>query len=277
MRASLWTARPEQWILHYGMTGEMKKPPAYVVGSADHALRLATMLQLEGRLTVAEAADRLAVARSTAHRLLQTLMYRDFAVQDDQRAYHAGPVLQLAEHSRSRTAQLRAVAMPHLDALVARVGESVNLTVRAGATARFIASVESTQALRVTSREGMVFPAHRTSGGLVLLSELSADELARLYESREEVDVERPDLGRLRADLTRIRRQGFALNNGRSERGVVAVGVPLRARDRSAIAGLSVSLPTVRYERDRLPALVSALSGTARSIEADVLHGPGPG
>lgn len=30
---------------------------------------------------------------------------------------------------------------------------------------------------RVGSREGMVFPAHRTTAGLVLLAEMDADEL----------------------------------------------------------------------------------------------------
>lgn len=248
----------------------MKTPPAYVVGSADHVLRLAAMLQLEGRLTVAEAADRLGVARSTAHRLLQTMVYRDFAFQDDQRAYHAGPVLQLAEHSRSRTSLLRAAAVPHLERLVGALGESVNLSIRAGATTRFIASVESPQALRVTDREGMVFPAHRTSGGLVLLAELSADELAAAYASGGEDEVERPDLGRLRTELARIRKQGFAVNDGRSERGVVAVGVPVRAEDGTALAGLSVSMPSVRYDRQRLPSLVATMHRAAGGIEADL-------
>jgi DNA-binding IclR family transcriptional regulator len=65
----------------------LKKPPAYAVTSADHALRLAMMLQLEGPMTVSAAAERLGVARSTAHRLLSMLVYRDFAVQDEDRTY----------------------------------------------------------------------------------------------------------------------------------------------------------------------------------------------
>ncbi len=249
----------------------MKMPPPYAISSVDHALRLATMLQLEGTLTVADAAQRLGVARSTAHRLLQMLVYRDFATQDDARVYHAGPVLQLAAHSRSQTSLLRAAALPHLHRLVDLLDESANLTVRTGATARFIASVESSQALRVGSREGMVFPAHRTSGGLLLLAELSADELAAVFaEPHDDETVDPPDLAKLRAELSRVRRQGFALNQGRSERGVVAVGVPVRDGDGSAVAGLSVSMPSVRYAKERLPLLVAALSRVARAIEADL-------
>ncbi|WP_280421805.1 IclR family transcriptional regulator [Nocardia carnea] len=248
---------------------EPKNPPAYVVTSADHALRAAVMLQLEGGLTVSQVAQRLEVARSTAHRLLQTLVYRDFAVQDEQRKYHPGPVLELAAHSQSRTSRLRAVALPHLQRLVDLVGESANLTIRTGDTARFIASVECRQALRVGSREGMVFPAHRTTAGLVLLADLDPGEVEELYaESRyAERPDERPDLPGLRAQLARVRRAGFALNNGLSERGVVAIGVPVRDSGGAPLAGLSISLPSVRYDRNHLPALVSTLHRVAGEIE----------
>ena len=222
----------------------MKTPPTYAIASVDHALRIATMLQLEGTLTVADAAERLGVARSTAHRLLQMLVYRDFAVQDEARVYHAGPVLQLAAYSRSQTSLLRATAMPHLERLVAVLGESANLAIRTGADARFIASVESAQSLRVTSREGMVFPAHRSTGGLLLLAELADDEVAQ------------------------IRAQGFVVNQGRSEKGVVAVGVPVRDPDGTALAGLSISMPEARYDKEQLLRIVATLHKAAGAVEA---------
>jgi DNA-binding IclR family transcriptional regulator len=253
---------------------ELKTPPTYVVTSADHALRAAVMLQMEGPLTVSQVADRLGVARSTAHRLLSTLVYRDFAVQDDQRKYHPGPVLTLARHSQAGTSQLRTAALPHMERLVDLVDETVNLTVRTGATARFAASVECTQALRVSSREGMAFPAHRTTGGLVLLAALSPADVEALYAQEDDAERpdarpdERPDMMRLRADLAKVRRAGFAVNDERSERGIVAVGVPVHGADGTPAAGLSVSVPSVRYDRHRLPALVETLKRAAGAIEA---------
>lgn len=256
----------------WSVVREPKQRPAYAVTSVDHALRIATMLQLEGELTVTEVAARLDVARSTAHRLLAMLVYRDFAVQTDNRAYRAGPVLELAAHSQSEASRLRAVGLPHVAALVDAIDESANLMIRTGDTARFVASVECTQALRVGNREGMVFPAHRVTGGLVLLAELSAEELDTVYAPERYADrlEEMPDLARLHRDLERIRRNGFALNEGRSERGVVAVGCPVRNHSGQAIAGLSVSMPSVRYEPQNLPGLVAAIRFAARAIEADL-------
>jgi DNA-binding IclR family transcriptional regulator len=244
----------------------LKTRPPYAIASVDHALRLAAMLQLEGGLTVAAAAARLGVARSTAHRLLTMLVYRDFAVRDDNRVYRAGPVLELAAHSQSQVSALRVAALPHLQRLTDLLGETANLCIRTGDTARFVASVECHEALRVGSREGMVFPAHRTTAGLLLLAELSDAELADVYA--EEHYAERPDLPALRAELARIRRNGFAVNSERSERGLVAVGVVVRGADGAALAGISVAMPSVRYSPDRLQPLVAALSAAARSLEA---------
>ncbi|MGW5637816.1 IclR family transcriptional regulator [Streptomyces sp. NPDC003832] len=258
------------------MDKPLKNPPPYPIASVDHALRAATILQMEGGATVSQVAERLGVARSTAHRLLAMLVYRDFAVQDEDRVYRAGPVLELAAHSQSLVSRLRAAALPHLRRVVDLLDETTNLIVRTGDTARFIASVECRQALRVGSREGMVFPAHRTTAGLLLLAGLTEEELAEVYAPDRYRDrpAERPDLARLRAELRRLRRNGFAVNQERSERGLVAVGVPVRDGQGMAVAGLSVSMPSVRYDARRLQALVAALDTTAQALERDLAERP---
>ncbi|MFJ8113681.1 IclR family transcriptional regulator [Streptomyces sp. NPDC096132] len=243
------------------MDKPLKNPPPYAIASVDHALRAATMLQMEGGLTVSQVAERLGVARSTAHRLLAMLVYRDVAVQDERHVYRAGPVLELAVHSQSQVSRLRTVALPHLHRLVALLEETANLTIRTGDTARFIAGVECARALRVSSRKGMVFPAHGTTAGLLLLAEPADAELEEVYavERYRDRPGERPDLAALRADLARARRGGFAVNQDRSERGLVAVGVPVRGADGVALAGVSVSMPGVRYAPGRLQSLVATL------------------
>ncbi|MDQ8702540.1 IclR family transcriptional regulator [Streptomyces sp. LHD-70] len=256
------------------MDKPLKTPPPYPIASVDHALRAATILQMEGGVTVSQIAERLGVARSTAHRLLAMLVYRDFAVQDEDRHYRAGPVLELAAHSQSLVSRLRTAALPHLQRIVGLVDETANLIVRTGDTARFIASVECRQALRVGSREGMVFPAHRTTAGLLLLAELPDEQLEEVYapERYRDRPGDRPDLSALRTELRRLRRNGFAVNRERSERGLVAVGVTVRDRDSTALAGLSVSMPGVRYDPHDLQSLVSTLNAAAHALEEDLVE-----
>lgn len=254
------------------MDRPLKMRPAYAATSVDNALRAATMLQLEGPKTVTEVAQRLGVSPSTAHRLLTTLVYRDFAAQDFDRTYRAGPVLEMAAHSQSAVSRLRVAALPHLRQLVDLLEETANVIVRTGTTARFIASVESPRTLRVGSREGMVFPAHQTTGGLLLLSQLTNAELDALYSADRFVGEERdlPDRAALRRELARVSRNGFAVNQGRSERGLVAVGVPVHDPDARLVAGLAVSMPSARYDRGRLPQLVATLQKSAAAMERDL-------
>ncbi|TRV75762.1 IclR family transcriptional regulator [Streptomyces sp. 130] len=258
------------------MDKPLKTPPPYPIASVDHALRAATILQMEGGATVAQLAERLGVARSTAHRILAMLVYRDFAVRGEDRVYRAGPVLELAAHSQSLVSRLRTAALPHLHRVVALLDETTNLIVRTGGTVRFIASVECRQALRVGSREGMVFPAHRTTAGLLLLADLADEELEEVYapERHRDDPADRPDLARLRTELRRVRRSGFAVNRERSERGLVAIGVPVRDGDGSALSGLSVSMPSVRYDPQRLRSLVATLEAAAHSLERDLADQP---
>jgi DNA-binding IclR family transcriptional regulator len=249
----------------------LKKPPAYAITSVDHALRLAAALQLEGGLTVTAAAERLGVARSTAHRLLQMLVYRDFAIQGDDRVYLPGLVLELAAHSQSKTAALRSVAMAHLERLADLVDESVNVSVRAGETTRFIASVERERTLRVTSREGMVFPLARTTTGMLHFADLTDAELRdHLTRTSRSGELSPRDIEDLVKEARRARRLGFALNIERTERGLVAVGVPIRGTDGVLLGGLSVSMPSVRYDESGLDGLVSVLRAVAAELEADL-------
>ena len=247
----------------------MKNPPAYGVTSVDHALRLAVILQVEGPLTVAAAAERLGVARSTAHRLLSTLVYRDFAVQDDDRSYRAGPVLELAATAHSRTGAIRAAALGPMQALVDTVDETVNLSIRTGRTIRFIASVESGQTLRVSSREGMVLPAHQSTGGLVMLAALTDEQISTLYDAAP--PGERIDLTKLRTELKSVRRSGIAINLERTERGLTAMGHAITDPTGAVVAAVSVSMPSVRYSPTRVRRITPALTATAHAISAALI------
>lgn len=250
-------------------------PPAYAISSVDHALCLVAALQVEERLTAAQAATRLGVARSTAHRLLSMLVYRDFAVQDEDRAYRAGPGLMIQTQPSAGVSELRSAALKPLRRLANRDGETANLAIRIGGSTRIVACVESSQAGRVGSREGMVFPAHRTTAGLLLLAEMDPTELQQVFTNQVYLErpSERPDLGRLRAELARVRRTGFAVNEERSERGLVAVGVPVRVDGGAAVAGLSVAMPSTRFHPEGLPDLLASLRATGHAIEADLVRG----
>jgi IclR family transcriptional regulator, acetate operon repressor len=251
----------------------VKNKPPYAIESVDNALRLLQVLRDSGQVRVSDAAAELGIARSTAHRLLSMLVYRDFAVRTDDHVYLPGPALS-APPLRGEPAQhLRQLLRPHMEALRDRVTETVNLTVRLGTQTRFLHTVECAQVLRVGDRQGTILPAWRTSGGRALLAELPDAQLTALLRGASGRPPEGMTAAERRSLVTQlrlVRDQGYAENIEESESGVSAIGVCVRDRLGDPVAALSVSAPSVRYTPDRSREFLRELRTTVARAQADI-------
>jgi IclR family transcriptional regulator, acetate operon repressor len=252
---------------HGGIRFSAVQKRPYRIGSVDHALRLATLLVEVGPLGVTEASAHLGVAPSTAHRLLTTLVYRDFAEQGPDRRYRAGPMLRGSEERPSASLRLQEAARPRLGEVVSRTNETCSVQVLVGRDVLILDSVGSTELLRVASRRGARMPAHRASGGLVLLAALTDEEVEHRMRGLG-VDEER----QLRHDLAAARRDGYAVNDQRSDPGVSAIAVPIVGPLGRPVAAVALAMPAVRFDRSALPSLAGVLHEAARRIAADLVE-----
>ncbi|WP_371664712.1 IclR family transcriptional regulator [Streptomyces sp. NBC_00280] len=243
--------------------------PSYPVSAAGNALRVVRLLHELDELRVMDVADRLGVARSTAHRILAMLVFEGFAAQDSHKVYRPGPALQAIRGSRSAPPpDLITIAHPHLQRLADAARETTHLMVLDGNGARFLDGVEGPQALRVSYRTGTLLPAHVTSGGKAMLAALPADRLRALYPNGlpgERSDAS-GDVERLFNELVAVRRDGYAINLQESERGVHAVGACVRDRTGTAVAAVAVAAPSVRCTRASLAALSRPLLAAVQDI-----------
>ena len=251
----------------------MKNKPPYAIESVDNALRILQMLRDSGQVRVSDAAAELGIARSTAHRLLAMLVYRDFAVQAEDRTYRPGPAI-AAEPLHGEPAQrLRQLMRPHMEALCDQVAETINLVMRLGTQTRFLHTVESAHVLRVGDRQGTILPAWKTSGGKVLLAELSDAQLTALLRGANGRPPEGMTAAERRSlvnELRLVRDQGYAENIEESESGVCAIGVCLRDKAGDPVAALSVSAPSVRYTPDRSRMFLRELRTTVARAQTDI-------
>jgi DNA-binding IclR family transcriptional regulator len=251
----------------------VKNKPPYAIESVDNALRILQALRDSGQVRVSDVAAELGIARSTAHRLLAMLVYRDFAVQAEDRSYRPGPAL-AAEPLRAEPAQrLRQVMRPHMEALCDQVAETINLVVRLGTQTRFLHTVESAQVLRVGDRQGTVLPAWKTSGGKALLAELTDAQLTALLRGpngRPPEGMTAAERRSLVVELRLVRDQGYAENIEESESGVCAIGLCVRDMAGDPVAALSVSAPSVRYTPERSRVFLKELRTTVAKAQADI-------
>src|SRR4051794_9582178 len=148
--------------------------------SVDNALRLLELVGQRQALRVAEAADLLGVARSTAHRLLSALRRRDFVMQDRPNgAYRPGPALNAIGLAAISRIDIRRVARPVLEELQEHSRETASLAVLEGGTIRFADGVESARSARGGTRPGVAGPAHAPAVGRAILAQLRRSEVER--------------------------------------------------------------------------------------------------
>lgn len=240
--------------------------------SVGSALDVLECFATDGELGVSDIARRLGVAKSTAHRLLQTLVSRGFVEQDCHSGqYRLGLHLyELGELALARN-ELRHAALPTLRSVARSTGLTVNFSVADGADVVFIERLESVEGVRILGHFGRRLPAHCTSSGKVLAAFDESVYRARLtagFPPRVSNTV------RTAADweavVQRVRSQGYAESHNESFDGASSVAVPVLER-KTAIASLSVFGPSEQV-RPAVGHLVPLLTAASRRISKSLGH-----
>lgn len=239
-----------------------------VVQSVDRALTVLSMLARRGELGVTELAADLGVHKSTAFRLVATLLAHDLVEQVcDRGKFRLGVgVLRLAGATTVRL-DLVQESRPVTADLARRVGETVNITVLSGTEALYLDQVSGPSAIAMHNWVGQRIPLHATSNGKVLLAFGSPVLLGELvFPLRRFTDHTVADREGLLADLEEVRRLGYAVAVDELEVGLTAVAAPINSATGSVVASVSASGPTFRIPADRLPAVARQVVAAAAEI-----------
>lgn len=214
-------------------------------------------------MTLSEVARRAGLTPATARRLLFTLCALGYASSDGKRFALTPKVLDIG-YAYLSSLDLAGIAQAEMEALVERTHESCSAAVLDGSEIVYVVRVPTKRIMAISLGLGSRLPAHAASMGRVLLADLAPDDLdAHLARMKLEPLTERTitDEDELRAELDRVRRQGWSLVDQELEEGIRSVAAPLRDRSGRAVAALNVSshagrvkLATLRDEF--LPALL---------------------
>lgn len=244
--------------------------PQYPIESVDNALKLLLLLGEQPEIRLTEATRYLGVASSTAHRVLAMLAYRGFVRQDPvSKVYRPGPALTGVAFAVFGRIDVAGVAAPILRRLSEQLRETVHVGMLDGASVRFVAAVEGPAAVRVASRLGRTMPAHCTSTGKVMLAQLPETELHQLLPGEQLEGITPHSIAtrsRLQQELSRIRRQGYAVNREESEEGVASVAVPIPARAPGPQLAVNAAAPIHRLSAAQYPTVAAALTQAAAEI-----------
>lgn len=219
-------------------------------------------------LDLAEVSRRAGLPKSTCHRLIRTLGRAGFVIEGDGYGrYRLG--LAAAQLGNAATALLRPseAVRAHMRELNAKFQETIGLTRLHGEKVLVLDRVESPFPFRMDYGIGALLPVHSTASGKVLLATSEhGDELLRSLRLEAFTPHTITDPARLRVELERVRRDGYAVDRQESYLGLVCLAVPVFEHPNAAVAALGISGPAARLEAKRFPQLATALRRAARRI-----------
>jgi len=224
-------------------------------------------------LTLSEVARICDLTRAAARRFLLTLTDLGY-VRTDGRLFSLTPrVLELG-YAFLSSLSLPDVAEPHLEQLSAEVHESSSVSVLDGDDVVYVARVPTRRIMTVAINVGTRFPAYATSMGRVLIAHLPAQQVeAYLSRVRLEQLTARTvgSVAELRAELRRVREQGYAIVDQELEEGLRSMAAPVADRSGAVTAAVNVSVHASRTSVAAMRAeLLPPLLATAERITADL-------
>lgn len=206
---------------------------------------------------------------STAFRILSAMLQHEFVDRDVNGHYHlGGKLLYLGGRIRAGI-DLQREALPVMEWLRDRVGETVHLSVREGFEIIYIERVASHHTIRAEQVIGSRAHLHVTAVGKMILGDRGREFCHRyaaqtgLPRYTEHTIVDAWQLIRM---VEKNLKNGYALDNEEAELGVGCIGCLVRDTTGVAIAGLSVSAPIERRRLEWVGSVRKAASTLSRRL-----------
>jgi DNA-binding IclR family transcriptional regulator len=213
------------------------------------ALLVATVVRSDDPVAFAELADECGLPKSTTSRLLTALERTELVERTDDGGYVAGPLFWQYAARHDPWEELARLAMPILEAVGEKTGETVNLGVARGERVAHVAQVDARYLLGTRDWTQLEVPPHASSLGKALYAfgalPLPTGPLEKL------TDATIADSRELAAQLGGVRRLGYATTVNELEVGLTGIAAPVLDSRGVTIAALGISGPSTRLA-DRL-------------------------
>lgn len=199
---------------------------------------------------ITEIAHALRVPKSSAHRLLKTLVRRGFAEQDASGRYRVGPALIALGLSARDRDPVVALARPVLESEAEALGETVFLTAPRGRQIVVLDKAEGRGFLRVAPTIGQRVPVAATAVGRLAMAFDPERFPFEPHPLRAFTAATRTAPDAIAGEIASARRDGFAVNRGEWIEGLSVVAAPIfGSAEPPLFAGaIAVAAPTPRLD-----------------------------
>lgn len=244
----------------------------YTVDAVQDALSVLMIVAHNPGLGVSEIGRRSGFTKARTFRFLATFEAAGFVQRGkDAATYTLGPSALILGLAAQEQVGLTKLAEKYLDQLVARFNETAAVLVRDGLESVSVIQRDSTHDVRVQGPIGRRRPLHAGASGKVLTAFGPPELETQLLEG--ELPKVAPQTitskAKLKAELKRVREQGYAVSISEGAADVVAIAAPIFDSTGVAQASVALSLPSSRAPQD-LAAMVKAVCDAALHVSTEL-------
>jgi DNA-binding IclR family transcriptional regulator len=241
----------------------------------DRALALLDELAQNGPdVSLGEVSEALGLHKSTAHRLVMVLEQHRLVERNPRTgSYRLG--LKLFELGTRAVAQLdlRERARPFLERVVRETNETVHLCIYDDGEVVYLDKVEPARSVRLASSVGRRNPAYCTAVGKAIMAYLPEPQVEAAVHKHGMKALTRNTIttvAELKSAFQKVRALGYAVDDEENEEGVCCVGAAVRGYSREPVAAISVSGPTFRVTREKVPILAQVVTAAAHALSREL-------
>lgn len=218
---------------------------------------------------LSELARRTDLPKATVHRICADLVAARLLTSSPA-GYRLGRGLFELGMRAAAERTLLELAMPFMQDLFTRTGETVHLGVLDGDEVVYVGKVGGHRAARAPSRIGGRMPLHCTGIGKALLAYSDRATVDRILAGPLVRRTPRTLVvpGLLHKQLNQVRETGVAYEYEESAIGVVCVAAPILSADDRPLAALSITGPATRFQPEKHAASTRAAAAGVASILA---------
>lgn len=214
------------------------------------------------------------IPASTVLRMLNTLLEMGYVNQNrDTLRYSLSLKFASIGEQVKQQVNITQIVHPYLIELSNAVGECSCLAVEEQAEILYLDffSNQANNILTTTQRIGKRAPMYCTGIGKLLLTNYSEDELAAYVKNTQLVPYTPntlTSLAQINMELEKVRSQGYALDDEECDQGAKCIAAPIYDYTGKIAAGISVTAPSIRFQEERITAIIPVLLEIAGKISS---------
>ncbi|MEH7246218.1 IclR family transcriptional regulator [Neobacillus niacini] len=237
----------------------------------DRAIKILKSFSVEDKeLSLADLHRELGLSKSSLQRILNTLVLHGLLDKDQkQKTYQLGMELYFLGQLVEKNSHLLSVSRSFMEKLRDKLGESVSLSVVHHRERKCIGYVPSNHELTTLIFVGQASPLYAGASAKILMAYMPEKELAEYVTDLEFEKITQFTIKSkedLHKELEKIRKHGYAISYGERVKGAFSVSAPIMNRFHEAVAGLSLTIPTVRVDKDNIEFYIGHVKRTAQLI-----------